>query len=179
MGMAELSRYPLNIMLNKIRISAGIFLCASLAVGCGSLQEIRPGGNEPPGNIAQQDIFSAHIKSKLYEQFHEWQGVRYQLGGLSKQGIDCSGFVFVTYKSKLGVKLPRTAKLQSKLGTEIHKNNLATGDLVFFKTGRFTKHVGIYLEENKFLHASLSRGVTISRLDNVYWRSNYWKSVRI
>jgi cell wall-associated NlpC family hydrolase len=179
MGIPEISRYPLNIMLNKIRISSGLFVCASIVAGCGSLQEIPPGGNEPLPNIAQQAITSGHIKNKLYEMFQEWQGVQYRLGGLSKQGIDCSGFVYVTYKSKLGVKLPRTAKLQSKLGTKIHKNNLETGDLVFFKTGMFTKHVGIYLEKNKFLHASLSKGVTISRLDNVYWRSNYWKSVRI
>lgn len=166
-------------MLNKIRISSGLILCVSLVVGCGSLEERNSGGYTPLSTFEKHDITSGHIKGKLYEQFQEWQGVRYRLGGLSKHGIDCSGFVYVTYKSRLGMKLPRTTKQQSKLGTEINKNNLKTGDLVFFKTGMFTKHVGIYLEKNKFLHASISQGVTISRLDNVYWKSSYWKSVRI
>lgn len=166
-------------MLDKIRNSLGLILCATLVAGCGSLQEMSAGDYKQLSIAEKHDISLRHIKSKLYAQFHEWQGVRYQLGGLSKRGIDCSGFVYVTYNSRLGMKLPRTAMLQSKLGIEINKNNLKTGDLVFFKTGAFTKHVGIYLEKNKFLHASLSKGVTISRLDNVYWRSKYWKSVRV
>ena len=69
--------------------------------------------------------------------------------------------------------------MQSKIGKEIRKDDLKAGDLIFFKTGSASEHVGIYLEKNKFLHASQKQGVTISRLDNVYWKSNYWKSVRI
>ena len=116
---------------------------------------------------------------ELYQQHREWQGVRYRLGGQSKVGVDCSGFVQLTYQSKLGVYLPRTAKQQSKLGTQIQKRELEAGDLVFFRTGPTSKHVGIYLEKNKFLHVSQRKGVTISRLDNVYWQSKYWKSVRL
>lgn len=116
---------------------------------------------------------------ELYQQHREWQGVRYRLGGQSKVGVDCSGFVQLTYQSKLGVYLPRTARQQSKLGTKIQKRELEAGDLVFFRTGPTSKHVGIYLEKNKFLHVSQRKGVTISRLDNVYWQSKYWKSVRL
>ena len=116
---------------------------------------------------------------ELYQQHREWQGVRYRLGGQSKVGVDCSGFVQLTYQSKLGVYLPRTAKQQSKLGTKIQKRELEASDLVFFRTGPTSKHVGIYLEKNKFLHVSQRKGVTISRLDNVYWQSKYWNSVRL
>lgn len=119
------------------------------------------------------------VKQKLYRQYKKWRGVRYQLGGTSQSGVDCSAFVQVTFKKKLGIDLPRTTRLQSQLGKNISKSDLKAGDLVFFKTGPTNRHVGIYLEKNKFLHASASKGVIISKLDNVYWQSNYWKSVRI
>ena len=119
------------------------------------------------------------IKEKLYVQYAQWKGAKYKLGGLNKNGIDCSGFVFVTFKSKLGVSLPRTTSLQVKKGKYIKRNQLQAGDLVFFKTSKFFRHVGIYLEHGKFLHASTSVGVTISKLDNRYWKSKYWKAKRI
>jgi cell wall-associated NlpC family hydrolase len=121
----------------------------------------------------------AAVKQQLYRQHKQWQGVKYRIGGLSKSGIDCSGFVHVTYRSKLGVTLPRTTKLQSDLGRSVKQHDLKAGDLVFFKTGLFVRHVGIYVEKRRFLHASTSRGVTISSLDNPYWRSKYWKARRI
>jgi len=153
-----------------------IFIGISFLVSCGSLQErasVKPDPN------ANKFTDTSYVKKALYSQFNEWQGVRYQRGGLSDRGVDCSGFVHLTFKSKLGLHLPRTTRMQSKLGKEIRKNDLKAGDLVFFRTGSASEHVGIYLEKNKFLHASQKKGVTISRLDNGYWKSNYWKSVRI
>ncbi len=155
-------------------------LCVFLIVGCGSL---------PDKNSSSYQLKSKQITKKpgarnlvvneLYRQHQEWRGVRYRLGGMNKSGIDCSAFVQLTYQSRLGIHLPRTARQQSRLGTPIRKYQLAPGDLIFFRTGPTSKHVGIYLEENKFLHASQRKGVTISRLDNVYWQSKYWKSVRL
>ena len=121
---------------------------------------------------------SALVESKLLTQHSEWKGTRYRLGGLSKEGIDCSGFVFVTFKTKLGLILSRSTALQVKEGRTVSKDQLQTGDLVFFKTGLFTRHVGIYLGDFMFLHASTSAGVTISSLKNSYWASNYWISKR-
>lgn len=152
----------------------------SLLVGCGALQEKNTGSYKQSKYDRKLDsIDSAQVKHKLYAQFNEWQGVRYKLGGLSQHGIDCSGFVHVTFKSKLGMHLPRTSHMQSKLGREVRKTELKAGDLVFFRTGPTSNHVGIYLEKNKFMHASYSSGVMISRLDDRYWRNYYWKSVRI
>ncbi len=149
-----------------------------LLVSCGSFQKKSSLKQEPyPGINKSTD--ASHIKRALYSQFSEWQGVRYQRGGLSQRGIDCSGFVHLTFKSKLGMHLPRTTTMQSMVGREIRKNDLKAGDLVFFKTGTASKHVGIYLEKNKFLHASEKKGVTISRLDHVYWQASYWKAIRI
>ncbi len=119
------------------------------------------------------------VKNQLYGHYQEWKSVKYRLGGLSKKGIDCSGFAYLTYRSKFGIDLPRTTEQQAKRGTSVSKNELQTGDLVFFKTGWTVRHVGIYLEDQNFLHASTSNGVMISSLDNIYWKSKYWKAKRI
>jgi len=155
-----------------------IFIGISFLVSCGSLQE-RNSVKFGPNPGANKLTDSSHVKKVLYSQFNEWRGVRYQYGGLSRRGIDCSGFVHLTFKSKFGLHVPRTTNMQSRIGKEVRKNDLKAGDLVFFRTGRASSHVGIYLENNKFLHASQKKGVIVSRLDEVYWRSNYWKSIRI
>jgi cell wall-associated NlpC family hydrolase len=122
---------------------------------------------------------SSSLKAKLYAQYREWKGVRYRIGGLSKSGIDCSGFAYLTFRSKLGITLPRSTRQQARLGSFVKKKNLQTGDLLFFKTGVTTRHVGIYLEKHRFLHASTSKGVIISNLDDDYWKSHYWQAKRI
>lgn len=121
----------------------------------------------------------AVISSALNEQYQNWRAVRYRYGGLTKAGVDCSGFVYLTFLQQFGIKLPRTTYLQAQYGQKISKNKLETGDLVFFKIGKEKRHVGIYLENKQFLHASFSKGVTISSLDNVYWKQKYWKAKRI
>ena len=121
----------------------------------------------------------AHVRMLLYRQHREWKGVEYRIGGLNKSGVDCSGFVYLTFKSRFDVKLPRTTKDQIKLGKPVKKAKLKAGDLVFFKTKWKVRHVGIYIEDNKFLHASTNNGVMISRLDNVYWKKKYWKARRV
>lgn len=120
---------------------------------------------------------------KLYEalnlQYKEWKGVKYKYGGNSKNGIDCSAFVQKTFKDKLNIKIPRTTALQSSFGENISMEDLKMGDLIFFKTGFNSRHVGIYLESGKFLHASTKRGVIISRLDNIYYSKHFWKIKRV
>lgn len=101
------------------------------------------------------------------------------MGGMSKKGIDCSGLVYVTYLSRLGMHVPRSTELQSSVGIPVKQSQLQPGDLVFFKTGLKQRHVGIYMGNKRFLHASSSRGVTVSRLDNVYWSRSYWKARRV
>jgi cell wall-associated NlpC family hydrolase len=122
---------------------------------------------------------SALVRQQLHAQYLQWKGTRYQVGGLSRRGIDCSGFMYVTFKSKLGIVLPRSTELQAQTGEAVSRSALRTGDLVFFKTGMFIRHVGVYLERGRFLHASTTRGVMISEMDDAYWKSRYWLARRI
>ncbi len=121
------------------------------------------------------------VLEQLYKQYDQWRGTPYQLGGMNQLGIDCSGFVMKTYSEKFGLHLPRTTEAQSQLLKKVKKQNLQAGDLVFFKIPDQGKryHVGMFLENNQFLHASTSKGVIISDLQNAYWKGSYWKSVRI
>jgi cell wall-associated NlpC family hydrolase len=122
---------------------------------------------------------SALIKQLLYSQLREWRGVKYRLGGLSKAGIDCSGFTYLTFLRKFGVVLPRTTRGQVQLGRDVAGWELRPGDLVFFKTGPGKRHVGIFIDKRRFIHASTSRGVTMSGLDEAYWAKHSWKFRRI
>lgn len=123
---------------------------------------------------------SASVLDQLYTQFQSWQGTPYRLGGYDQSGIDCSGFVARTYSDLFNRQLPRTTTAQSKVGKKIKRRELQAGDLVFFKIKNRGKlrHVGIYLSDGQFLHASTSKGVTISNLQNSYWQASYWQAIR-
>lgn len=121
----------------------------------------------------------AHRQGELLAQYSEWQGTPHKWGGMSKRGIDCSGLVKLTFEQRFSVSLPRTTASQVEVGKSIKRSQLRTGDLVFFKTGVNVRHVGIMVDEAQFFHASSSRGVIISRLDNPYWKSHYWQSRRV
>lgn len=126
-------------------------------------------------NTVQQ----TNLNTTLIEFYKNWSGVKYEYGGNSKNGIDCSSFIQKAYEDNFDIALPRTTDLQAKAGIEINKSQLEIGDLVFFKTSSSSNHVGIYLEDGKFMHASTTIGVTISYLDNVYFDKYYWKAQRI
>ncbi|PSJ44906.1 peptidase P60 [Zobellella endophytica] len=115
----------------------------------------------------------------LHQVYQRWRGVPYRFGGVDARGIDCSAFTRTMYQEVFGMELPRSTYEQVHLGREITKNELQPGDLVFFRIGNGTQHNGIYVGDGKFAHASSSVGVTISRLDNVYWRSRYWQARRL
>lgn len=127
----------------------------------------------------QDQSESADIKSLLIKHYHEWKNTKYKYGGTTKNGIDCSAFVQNTFKSKFNIKLPRTTKLQVNIGKEIDIDELQSGDLIFFKTGWDQRHVGIYLSQGNFLHASTKKGVTISNINSPYYSSHFWTAKRI
>ncbi|STO53949.1 lipoprotein [Canicola haemoglobinophilus] len=117
----------------------------------------------------------------LSEQQHQWAGTPYLIGGNTRRGIDCSAFVQKTFKDRFNVKLPRTTVEQAKQGIKIKKTELQTGDLVFFRTGRGPNgyHVGIYVKDDQFLHASTKGGVIYSSLNSPYWKRTYWQARRL
>jgi hypothetical protein len=109
----------------------------------------------------------------LLEHIDEWYGTRYRYGGTTKSGIDCSAFVQSIYLSAFGMSLPRTARDQYRQSRIVSATEMKTGDLVFFNTTGGISHVGIYLQNNKFVHASTSYGVTISDMFDPYYLKRF------
>ena len=119
---------------------------------------------------------------KLYINAADWMGTPYRLGGMNKNGIDCSGLATQLYKSVYKKKLPRSTSEQKSATQKVAKRNLKEGDLVFFSTDRSKKkvsHVGVYLKEGKFIHASTSSGVRIDDLDAPYYVANWISGGRL
>ncbi len=119
------------------------------------------------------------ITTALYSEYKKWYKTPYKYGGLSKNGVDCSAFVQLSFKNAFNIELPRMVKDQVKKGYKVSRSKIKEGDLVFFKTGYNTRHSGIIIEQDKFMHVSTKRGVTVSSLNNPYWKSKYWQARRI
>jgi lipoprotein Spr len=119
-------------------------------------------------------------EKELMSFIKDWYGTPHKMGGTTKSGVDCSGFVIVAYREvfKKSFKGRRAEDIFGEL--EIVKwENLQYGDLVFFKVrGRRIDHVGIYVGDGDFAHTSSSRGVMISALNNPYWSKRYFKAAR-
>ncbi|MEI9810476.1 MAG: C40 family peptidase [Bacteroidota bacterium] len=111
--------------------------------------------------------------TELLKAADNWYGTRYQMGGTTKSGIDCSAFVQAVYVAAFGMIIPRTAFEQYKVANHISAVDMKEGDLVFFNTTGGVSHVGIYLRNNKFIHASSSRGVTVSDLFDPYYLKRF------
>lgn len=122
-----------------------------------------------------------YLPSKsILEAVDEWYGVRYRTGGRSKNGVDCSGFTFEVYDALYGMEIPRVSREQYRVSTKLSTTDLEPGDLVFFNTnGRGVSHVGVYLGHNKFIHASVSRGVMVNDLFESYYLKRYIGGGRI
>jgi len=133
-------------------------------------------------------------KEMLHQAIQSYLGTPYQWGNSSQKGIDCSGFTQEVYK-KSGITLPRTAREQYDTGKKVDKDDLEYGDLVFFNTKPLIflsscffpcilfnmevpsvygiTHVGIYIEDDKFVHSSASRGVIFENLNSSYWKKRF------
>ena len=162
-----------------VRLSCLSLLLTSLAA-CSLIPPEReapqPEITEPPLALPTQESL---ILDSLLAQKEDWQGVPYQYGGLSPKGVDCSGFVYLTFLSQLDMKVPRTTSALLEEGKPVARNELAVGDLVFFRTGPGDRHVGIYMGGDEFMHASVSNGVMQSSLNNPYWSQRYWQARRL
>jgi cell wall-associated NlpC family hydrolase len=130
-----------------------------------------------PAELRQQQI--QERVQLLRDHLELWRGTPYRRGGNSRRGVDCSGFVQLTFQRLFGRELPRTVDDQVQYGQKVTLSSARPGDLVFFKTGFWGRHVGIYLEDGFFIHASQSQGVTISSLNDEYWHDNYWQIKRM
>lgn len=112
------------------------------------------------------DAMAALSSRDLYRFITEWSGVKYKLGGMDKNGIDCSGFALLLEKDIYGLNLPRRSRDQAEVIRERKKSDLKEGDLIFFSFGgNEVDHVGVYLNNNFFVHASTTRGVVVDDLN--------------
>lgn len=116
-------------------------------------------------------VSASQLKSeKLYSFVNQWEGTPYRYGGTSKSGVDCSAFVGALYREVYNKNLPRTTSEIGKVVKSVSKSNLNEGDIVIFDiNGKKGSHMGVYLANNKFIHASTSKGVMISDLNNPYY----------
>lgn len=150
-----------------------------------------PGG--PSYNLSIEDATALHIKyalllntevealehTALLRTIDEWWGTKYRMGGSDRNGIDCSAFTQVLYSQVFSISLPRISRDQYRAAVPVPVTDLREGDLVFFTQGGNISHVGFYLRNNKFVHASTSEGVTISDLNDMYWSKRFAGAGRI
>lgn len=117
---------------------------------------------------------------KLYTFINDWYGVKYKYGGKTKQGVDCSGFTSILYRDVYEISLNGTASSIFYQSQTITKGYLKEGDLVFFKIeNENVNHIGVYLQNNKFVHASVKNGVMIDDLDEPYYKKYFYKAGKI
>ena len=130
----------------------------------------------------QMDIAVEEMNNiPVLQKIDEWWGTPYQYGGSSKRGVDCSYFTLDVMNAIYNINLKRTAAEQYDQSEKIDWSDLKEGDLIFFKTdgSRSITHVGIYMTNNKFVHASTSQGVTISDLSQPYWQKRLYSLGRV
>ncbi|RCH54475.1 glycoside hydrolase [Mucilaginibacter hurinus] len=122
---------------------------------------------------------SATSNLKLFEFVHEWVGTPYRFGGSSRRGIDCSGFTKEIYAKVFNLTIKRSSRDIFSMVSPVRKDELKEGDLVFFKIrSRSISHVGVYLGNGRFAHAS-NKGVAISNLEEGYYNRYFYKGGRL
>jgi len=121
----------------------------------------------------------ALANNALYQFIEEWWATRYRYGGQTRSGIDCSAFAGTLVSSIYGISLPRTARDQYSICKKLEREEMQEGDLVFFNTRGGVSHVGVYLGNGYFTHASVGNGVTISNLDEKYYSRKFISGGRI
>lgn len=151
---------------------------------CGSKKILyNPAETEHLSKALHIPISNDDLNIPLYAECSLWIGVAYRYGGNTKHGADCSGFVWQIYKKIYGKTLERSSNEQAKKNIKkVRKGSLKPGDLVFFSTSRKSKkidHVGIFLKDGYFIHASTSKGVIVSSLNEDYYKKAWKKGGRV
>jgi lipoprotein Spr len=119
------------------------------------------------------------LRIEIMEEYQKWRGTPYHFGGSSRQGVDCSALMQHVFRESTNFFLPRTTNEQIRRGITVKRDNLRIGDLVFFHQGPQQRHVGVYIGNDEFIHASSIEGVTISTLKNQYWHTRFITARRI
>lgn len=148
-----------------------LLLCASFTPG--QAQELYADLDATP------QASEAPVAAVLRAEALDWADTPHILGGESRRGIDCSGLMQTWYDDLFAIDLPRTSREQYQSGTPVERDDLQPGDLVFFGSARRITHVGAYVGNGEFAHVASSVGVTVSRLDESYWKRRYRGARRV
>ncbi len=176
-----------NLKSNIIQVGRELKIPSknALKIAESKTPDTRPAKEAPPQIIepdANQSENSADqpIRLRLVQAGFQFLGVRYHLGGSEENGVDCSGLVKKLF-SKFNIELPRTSREQYQQGEKIDRDNLKMGDLVFFSSGgKRPTHVGIYVGDNKFIHAALkAKQVIVSDLNKIWYSMRYLGARRV
>ena len=178
---------PLKSLIRCLCIISIICISSVVATSCGSskktVRTVQSSTNKPEKkDNKKQKAAPENVAEALISEAREWIGTPYRYGGKEKGGADCSGFIMQVYKAVTGIPLPRTTQGQRDFCTEIKKDDLAAGDLIFFSSkaaGGKTAHVGMYLGNGTMIHASSSRGVIESSINSSYYVKYYLSSGRV
>lgn len=154
-----------------MRIIVTLFLALNL-MACANFQSVDTVSRSAPKTQSGQTL------SQLDKIFSRYQGSPYRYGGSDANGFDCSGFIGVAFDEAFGITLPRTTEQLASVGKSIRRDQLSAGDIIIFKTSVKQLHAGIYMTDGLFIHASTSKGVVKSSLDNDYWQQRYIKARR-
>lgn len=113
-------------------------------------------------------------QASLKEEIENWLNVRYKIGGLSKKGVDCSGFVWNIFQRSLDMDLPRTSREQAQIGEAVEKDSLQFGDLLFFGSkSKHISHVAMYIGGGRIVHSSRNHGVGVSSVTSTYYGKHF------
>lgn len=168
------------------RKPAALLACAASVLFSAHASSARPAAHSSAAHQAKLAHLQAQNKAlasgNAVQAAYAFRGTRYVMGGTSRSGFDCSGFVRYILGATNGVDLPRTATEQYYHGASIPNDQLQPGDLVFFKNTykRGISHVGIYAGEGKFIHAANAhKGVRMDNLGDSYYQSHYAGARRV
>lgn len=167
-------------IISRIRFLYPILaLTALLLTGCGSSRRAVSTGDKPGTTVTDSKAGKAadnKVAQALVREARSWRGVPYVYGGHSRKGADCSGFLMEVYKAAAGIKLPRSSRDQKDFCKPISRDKMAVGDILFFTSknsrGKIA-HVGMYVGNNRMIHASSSRGVVEDDLSLRYYVEHF------
>lgn len=181
-----------KMLARRIERIAVLMICGIFVVSCSSDVRFSSGGHGAHNTKSEQserkskrsagsiDIPEgvSELRGDVVRTAAEWIGTPYCSGGESRDCADCSGFIMSVFQVS-GVQLPRTAEEQYEASTRVKRSALQPGDLVFFKDKKKVNHVGLYVGANRFIHASSSKGVMSSSLDDAYFSQRFCGGGRV
>lgn len=167
-----------NRLTSNLLFIVVLLLTASVVTSCSSKRAV----SKDDRSVIMVER-KGDANKKLYKTVEDWLGTPYKYGGQSKDGVDCSGLVVEIYRTVYGKKLYRSSyEIYDKNCKAIKKKDLKEGDLVFFitsKNGKRINHVGLYLNDNKFVHSTTRKGVIITDLSEPYYERYFYKAGRV